>query len=147
MMLRLVCPALMLAMALAGAVTLTLAANDKTPARGRPYRQVSTMKIQMELEGKSITATLDDNATARDFVSLLPLTLTLRDYEATEKISDLPKKLSTESAPAGSDPSVGDLTYYAPWGNLAIFYKDFDYSKGLIKLGSIDSGVEALTGC
>jgi hypothetical protein len=116
MMLRLVCPALMLAMALAGAVTLTLAAEDKTPARGRPYQQVSTMKIQMELEGKSITATLDDNATARDFVSLLPLTLTLRDYEATEKISDLPKKLSTESAPAGSDPSVGDLTYYSPWG-------------------------------
>jgi flagellar basal body-associated protein FliL len=91
MMLRLVCPALMLAMALAGAVTLTLAAEDKTPARGRPYQQVSTMKIQMELEGKSITATLDDNATARDFVSLLPLTLTLRDYEATEKISDYPR--------------------------------------------------------
>lgn len=97
----------------APAVTLTLAADDKTPAsRGRPYQQVSTMKIQMELEGKSITATLDDNATARDFVSLLPLTLTLRDYEATEEISDLP--LSTEGAPAGSDPSVGDLTYYAP---------------------------------
>ena len=47
-------------------------------------------------------------------------------------------------APAGVDPSVGDIAYYAPWGNLAIFYKDFGYSRGLIGLGRIDSGIEAL---
>jgi hypothetical protein len=85
-----------------------------------------------------------DNATSRDFVSLLPISLTLKDYAATEKISDLPRKLSTEGAPAGSDPSVGDIAYYAPWGNLAVFHKDFHYSSGLIKLGKIDSGIEAL---
>jgi hypothetical protein len=39
---------------------------------------------------------------------------------------------------------VGDVAYYAPWGNLAIFYKEFRYSKGLIRLGRIDAGVEAL---
>jgi hypothetical protein len=70
--------------------------------------------------------------------------LTLEDYAATEKISDLPRRLSTEGAPAGSDPSIGDIAYYSPWGNLAIFYKDFRYSSELIKLGKIDSGVEAL---
>ena len=42
------------------------------------------------------------------------------------------------------DPSVGDIAYYAPWGNLAIFYKDFGYSRGLIRLGRIDSGIEVL---
>ncbi|WP_337926728.1 cyclophilin-like fold protein [Paenibacillus caui] len=36
------------------------------------------------------------------------------------------------------------ITYYAPWGNLAIFYRDFRYSSGLIKLGSIDAGGEKL---
>lgn len=66
------------------------------------------------------------------------------NYAATEKISYLPRKLSTAGAPAGSDPSAGDITYYAPWGNLAIFYKDFGYSRGLIQLGRIDSGIEAL---
>jgi hypothetical protein len=40
--------------------------------------------------------------------------------------------LFTAGAPAGSDPSVGDITYYAP-GNLAIFYRDFGYSRGLFK--------------
>jgi hypothetical protein len=74
---------------------------------------------------------------------LLPLTLTLGDYASTEKISDLPKKLFTKEAPPGSDPSVGDLAYYAPWGNVALFYKDFDYSRGLIKVARIDSGMNA----
>ena len=60
-----------------------------------------------------------------------------------KKISDLPKRLSTENAPSGSDPSIGDITYYAPWGNLAIFYRDFGYSSGLVIMGKIDGGKEA----
>jgi hypothetical protein len=30
-------------------------------------------------------------------------------------------------------------------GNLAVFYKDFGYSKGLVKLGTLDSGVDAIS--
>ena len=103
------------------------------------------MKIRLTIHGKEVSATLIDNATSRDLLSLLPLTLKLEDYAATEKITYLPRKLSTAGAPAGSDPSVGDVSYYAPWGNLAIFYKDFGYSKGLIHLGRIESGIEALS--
>lgn len=105
-------------------------------------QEATTMKIRLTIDGKAIDATLLDNATTRDFVSLLPLTLTLEDYNRTEKVSDLPKRLSTKDAPAGVDPSRDDIAYYAPWGNLAIFYKDFQYSRGLVKLGRIDSGVE-----
>jgi hypothetical protein len=101
------------------------------------------MKIGMDVDGTRVTATLDDSATSRDLASLLPLTLTLDDYNGTEKISDLPKKLSTQGAPEGVAPAAGDIAYYAPWGNLAIFYKDFGYSHGLVKLGRIDSGVDA----
>jgi hypothetical protein len=106
--------------------------------------QGDSMKIRLKVGDTVLTATLIDSATTRDFISLLPLTLTLKDYAGTEKISDLPKRLSTESAPSGSDPSVGDITYYAPWGNLAIFYRDFGYSSGLVILGKIDSGIKAL---
>ena len=103
------------------------------------------MKMRLILEdNRVITATLIDSKTTRDFISLLPLTLTLEDYAGTEKISDLPKRLSTEDAPSGSDPSVGDITYYAPWGNLAIFHRDSGYASGLVTLGKIDSGIEAL---
>ena len=102
------------------------------------------MKIRMKLEDAVITATLTDSQTTQDFISLLPLTLTLEDYAGTEKISYLPQELSTEGAPAGSDPSVGDITYYAPWGNLAILYEDLGYASGLVILGKIDGGLEAL---
>ncbi|MEJ2635211.1 MAG: cyclophilin-like fold protein [Calditrichia bacterium] len=101
-------------------------------------------KIKIIIGDTTLTATLYDNPTTRDFIPLLPLSLTLEDYAGTEKISDLPKRLSTEDAPSGFDPSVGDITYYAPWGNLAIFYKDFGYANGLINLGRIDMGIEEL---
>jgi hypothetical protein len=106
--------------------------------------EADSMKIRIKMNGNEFTATLIDNATSRDFVSLLPLKLKLEDYGETEKIGYLPRKLSTEGAPPGSDPSVGDVSYYAPWGNLAIFRRDFRYSNGLIKLGQLDTGMEAL---
>jgi hypothetical protein len=139
---------LILAMAVVGTIVFACAdANDAAgteSAQRTSPQEVRTMKIRMDVEGTALTATLVDNATSRDFVSLLPLTLTLKDYSATEKISDLPRRLSTEGAPPGSDPSIGEISYYSPWGNLALFYKDFSYSKGLVKLGKIDSGVKAL---
>jgi hypothetical protein len=103
-----------------------------------------SMKLKITIGRKVAHATLHDNPTTRDFIALLPLTLTLTDYNATEKISDLPKILSTKDAPVGYKPSVGDITLYAPWGHLAIFYKDFSYSNGLISLGKITSGIQAL---
>jgi hypothetical protein len=118
-------------------------ASAALAAPTRP-QQARTMKIRIDINGTSATATFDDTAAANDFASLLPLTLTLEDYNGTEKVSDLPKKLSTHGAPVGVEPSRGDIAYYAPWGNLAIFYKDFPYSRGLVKLGRIDSGIEIL---
>src|SRR3954462_10329155 len=102
------------------------------------------MWISIKLGAKGITASLIDSATSRDFVSLLPVTIELEDYAATEKIGYLPRKLSTAGAPAGIEPATGDVTYYAPWGNLALFHKDFRYSSGLIPLGKMESGLEAV---
>jgi hypothetical protein len=104
------------------------------------------MKIKLTVgEGKDVyTAILNDSKAASDFIELLPLTLTLEDYAGTEKISGLPKRLSTTGSPDGTEAVIGDITYYAPWGNLAIFYRDFGYAKGLIKLGRIESGTEKL---
>jgi hypothetical protein len=130
---------LILTMALAGATAMSMGEQQGRRSqmpRRTSDKQVTTIKIRIKIEGTAITATLAGNETSRDFVALLPLTLTLKDYGTTEKISDLPKKLSTKDAPPGYDPSVGDITYYAPWGNLALFHKDFGYSSGLVKLGT-----------
>lgn len=102
------------------------------------------MKIRIDVDGHPVIATLDDTAAARDFAKLLPLSLTLTDYARIERIADLPKKLSTQGAPAGITPDAGDLTYYAPWGNLAIFVEGRDYAHGLVRLGRVESGLPAL---
>jgi len=106
--------------------------------------EISTMKIRIKVEKEVLTATMLDTETSRDFLSMLPLKLRMKDYSGAEKISDLPRKVSTENAPSGCDPSVGDIAYYSPWGNLAVFYNDSGYANGLIKLGSIDGGIEKL---
>lgn len=102
------------------------------------------MDIRITVNGRVLTATLVDGAAARDFLALLPLTLDLEDYASTEKIAQLPSKLSTDGEPKGMTPSIGDITYYAPWGNLAIFYRNFGHANGLVKLGHITGDIEVL---
>lgn len=93
------------------------------------------MKIRIVSGNQVLTGVLYDYPSARDFASLLPLTLWLEDYNQTEKISRLPRKLNRQG---GLDPRKGDSSYYAPWGNLALFYRDFRYATGLVFLGRID---------
>ena len=102
------------------------------------------MKIRIILADTTLVASLEDTPAARDFAALLPLDLTLEDFHATEKIADLPSRLSTSGAPDGVDPEVGDITYFAPWGNLALFYRDFGYSRGPVRLGRIDGDIDVL---
>lgn len=135
----------MLAAALSAPVDAVAGDTSGSSTQGpSTHQQERTMQISIDIDGTTLTATLEDNDSARDFASLLPLSLTLEDYAATEKISDLPRRLSTRGAPAGTAAKAGDLTYYAPWGNLAIFHKDFRHSSSLVKLGTLDSGVDLM---
>ena len=109
------------------------------------HTQGETMKIQLEINGHHLQASLDDTPSGRDFYALLPLTLNVEEYAATETIGYLPRQLMTQGAPAGVDPQVGDISYYAPWGNLALFHHDFGYSKGLIRLGHIKGAPEVIS--
>ena len=61
-----------------------------------------------------------------------------------EKIGNPPRVISTEDMPDSIEPSAGDLTFYAPWGNIAIFYREFRLSRGLVRFGRITSGIEKL---
>jgi len=102
------------------------------------------MKIRLIVGNEVATATLYDNATARDFASLLPLSLTMTDYDTIERISDLPRRLSVQGAPEGMAPVAGELTHYAPWGNLAIFIEPRSHSRSLLPLGKVDEGLAIL---
>ena len=101
------------------------------------------MKIRISIGNATAMGTLADNPTARDFYSLLPLTVPLEDYAATEKITYLSRKLATADSPEKRRPVTGDIGYYAPWGNVVFYYRDGPDSPGLIPLGRIESGLQA----
>ncbi|MET8176882.1 cyclophilin-like fold protein [Streptomyces clavifer] len=105
------------------------------------------MDTRVTIDGEPVEATLNDSPAARDLASLLPLTLDLEDFHGTERIADPPRKLTTEGAPEPAAAKAGDIAYFAPWGNLAIFYKDGpSASEDLLILGHIDADADQLSG-
>ena len=56
----------------------------------------------------------------------------------------VPKYSSSGSGPFGNE-RPGDLCYFKPWGNLAMFYADYRWD-GLIRLGRFDGSFESLRG-
>lgn len=106
----------------------------------------TSMQVTITVGERTISATMEDHAAGRDFLSRLPLEVTLNDYNnTTEKIFYPSPALTTEGVTRGCTPTPGDITIYAPWGNIAIFCKSGSYSNDLIKIGRIDgNGIEAL---
>lgn len=109
-----------------------------------PAEKIQAKKIKMLFAGEQAIVVLDDHPAVRDFLSMLPLTVTFDDYNEVEKIGYLPRKLHTEGSPSSCNPSVATFAYYAPWGNLSVFYRDFRHSEGLVPLGRVTSGMERL---
>jgi hypothetical protein len=103
------------------------------------------MKIRLTVKDTALTATLIDSETTRDFVSLLPLTLTMNDLFRREKFAHLPRAIS-EGGRRTHAYEVGDVAYWPPGPDVAIFYchDGQSISSGIIVIGKIESGVEAL---
>ena len=105
--------------------------------------EVANERIKLTVNGnEEILANLEDNVASREFLEMLPLTLTFEDFNNTEKIANIPSELNVDGLPSGYTPEVGDLAYYAPWGNISVFYEDFRYSNSLYKLGTLESGAD-----
>jgi hypothetical protein len=83
-------PLLALAVALALSLIPQVASSEGT----------QNMKINITVSGKTLTATVMDNPTAKDFVSLLPLTMSMEDLFKREKFGHLQKALSEKGPEA-----------------------------------------------
>src|SRR6266480_1778882 len=132
---------LLLALASAMALSHAVFGADKPTTK-----HADSMKITLKVGDRALTATLIDSKTTRDFVSLLPLTLTMNDLFGREKFAHLPRAISTEGKRSHTY-EVGDIAYWSPGPDVAIFYRH-DGEKipapGVIVIGKIDSGMEEL---
>lgn len=83
---------------------------------------MAATEIQVEANGQTLAATLENNSSAEAFASLLatgPLTVSMRDYADMEKVGSLPTALPRSDAQISVGP--GDVVLYQ--GNqITVYY-------------------------
>lgn len=102
--------------------------------------------ITIRVGDHSFAATLEDNATVRAFIALLPMTITMNEMNGNEKYYYLSENLSTDSYRPGTIRN-GDLMLYGS-NCLVLFYETFSSSYSYTRLGRLDnpSGLSSTLG-
>jgi hypothetical protein len=100
--------------------------------------------ITISIRDTVLDGRLWDNPTAQDLIAQLPLTLEFRDLNNVEKIARLPWELTMDGVPEGDDPEPQDIGYYAPSGDLVLYYEDVGYFDGIVRLGTVDSDMQVI---
>lgn len=99
------------------------------------------MIIQIVAGENIVTYELNDSIAAKNLYEQLPLTVDVENYGSNEKIFYPPQALDVSDAPQASG-GMGVLAYYAPWGDVVLFYDDFGRNSSLYELGHVVSGSE-----
>lgn len=150
----------------AGRILIVVASALMSSFTGFAAAEEASMRIRLTINGKPVTATLADNATARDFLTLkdrqikitvgqrtfsatlhdnetaaafrawLPLMLDMRDVNRNEKAYNLPSRLPSADASPRTIQS-GDLMLWSS-RTVVVFYKSFSTPYSYTKLGRID---------
>lgn len=93
----------------------------------------------------TVPGQLWDNPAARDLAARLPVTLTFSDFNAVEMTAGLDPALTMDGMPTGDDPNPGEIGWYAPSGDVVLYYGEVGYWNGIARLGTFDaSGIELL---
>lgn len=134
----------------AASATPTVAVNDATPSPStsaqQPAEVVGTL-VRFTSDRTTVDVTVgEDSPGVRDFLSMLPLELSVEEFAGAEKIAYLPRELNYEGSP-GSDPEDGDLIYYTSWGNLGFYYDTtgVGYSDATLHIGTYNATEEQLS--
>ncbi|GAA1979460.1 cyclophilin-like fold protein [Microbacterium pumilum] len=141
-------------LALSGCTTATARSTTPQLTEGIPAEMTTPPAEAAEQPGGTpiritvgddiVTGVLWDNAAARSLTEQLPLTLTFRDFNRVEKISRVPQPLSMEGMPKGDDPEPNDIGYYAPSGDLVLYYGDVGYWNGIARIGEFTSSLDPI---
>jgi len=102
----------------------------------------AVMHIQVTTSnGNTTVFKLNNSPAAKALYDQLPMSIDVEDYGSNEKIFYPPGKLDTSGTPS-ANAKAGTLAYYAPWGDVVMFYKKFGSASGLYEIGEAVSGSE-----
>ncbi len=104
--------------------------------------------LVFEFHGETVEFELAQNTVATELAKRLPLILEFSDYANKEKITPpnepLNLKMTAKQGEIGTgyEPQIGDFFYFAPWGNLGIFYEKQPPHNGLALIGRLKNGAD-----
>lgn len=116
----------------------------------QPQETTSSETEENDMESTQVAVTcgdlqvvyeLNDSPAAQGLLSQLPLTVEVEDFSTNEKVFYPPQELDTTDTPLAVG-GAGTLAYYAPWGDVVLFYDSFSANGSLYELGEAVSGVE-----
>lgn len=109
--------------------------GEDNPNGNETDSDMKTDSITIKIGNTTFRAVLEDNATARAFAALLPLTITMNELNGNEKYYMLPDNLPTASSRPGRIEN-GDLMLYGS-NCLVLFYDTFPTSYSYTRIGKI----------
>lgn len=98
------------------------------------------MRISVTSGEYEIIYELNDSPATFQLYAQLPLTVEVEPFGNNE-MTFYPEALSVENTPL-SDGEPGSLSYYAPWGDVVMFYAPCTPNNSLYELGTVVSGGE-----
>lgn len=102
---------------------------------------VETNQISVTCGDTQVVYELNDSPAAQSLLSQLPLTVEVENFSTNEKVFYPPQELDTSDTPL-AEGGTGTLAYYAPWGDVVLFYDSFSANGSLYELGEAVSGAE-----
>ncbi|MFG6429473.1 cyclophilin-like fold protein [Roseateles sp. LYH14W] len=91
----------------------------------------------MTVDTRRFAVTLEDNATTRAFVALLPATFDMVELNGNEKYAKLPRSLPTAAAPL-RNIRAGDVLLYGD-DTLVVFYEALRSDYSYTRIGRIET--------
>lgn len=133
-----------LGIALSGADEIQPMAGNAVIQQVEPkvFKGETAMHITVTSKGNAVVYVLNDSGASKSLYTQLPMTVDVENYGGIEKIFYPPKKLNTTDTPLVKGANAGTLAYYAPWGDVVMFYARFGSAAGLYELGHVVSGRE-----
>ena len=123
---------------------LGLSQPQETTSIEMEESNVETNQISVTCGDTQVVYELNDSSAAQSLLSQLPLTVEVEDFSTNEKVFYPPQELDTTNTPL-AEGGAGTLTYYAPWGDVVLFYDSFSANGSLYELGEAVSGAEDIS--
>lgn len=120
---------------------LDLSQPQETTSSETEENDMESTQIAVTCGDMQVVYELNDSPTAQSLLSQLPLTVEVEDFSTNEKVFYPPQELDTSDTPL-AEGGAGTLAYYAPWGDVVLFYDSFSANGSLYELGEAVSGVE-----